>query len=70
MILSQLIEIAGIDLEISQLHERLTSLYAQRAEICASSSRVKNGFGATTTRSSLAADETIDLEGINLSLLD
>ena len=60
MILSQLHEISSIDSEITELHERLDSLYKQRADITS----VKNSAASASSRS---VDE-INLDGIDLSL--
>ena len=61
MILSELHEISSIDSEISQLHERLESLYKQRADITS----IKNEAASGSSRS---IDDAINLDGIDLSL--
>lgn len=61
MLLSQLNEISDIDSEIIELHERLESLYQQRADL----TTIKK----STKRVSLnVLDDTINLDDIDLSL--
>ncbi len=60
MLLLQLQEITSIDSEIVQLHERLSSLYKERADLTSTK--------AATATTFQALDDTIDLTGIDLSL--
>lgn len=61
MILSELHEISTIDSEIGELHERLNTLYKQRADIMS----IKNNSSAGASQS---IEDSINLDGIDLSL--
>lgn len=61
MTLPQLYEISSIDSEIIELHEKLQSLYRQRAELTS----IKDGASSVASQT---LSDAIDLSGIDLSL--
>ncbi len=61
MIVLDLHEITRIDSEITELHERLESLYEQRAELT-------NTKASSSSAPSQSLDDSINLDGIDLSL--